>query len=73
MLSKSTGYKVIYNCLYSNNEQSKSEIKKAMLFRMASKEYTILKNKCKTNILKNYKISLKETNNLNKWKGILCL
>lgn len=44
-----------------------------MPFRIASKECTILKNKCKTYMLKNYNISLKEINNLNKRKDILCL
>lgn len=61
--------------LYTKNEPSEREIKKLILFPIASKTIKIginLSKEVKDLYTENYKILMKETEDSNRWKDILC-
>ena len=63
--------------LYTSNEQCKNEIKKTIPFIIASKRKKCLGVNLTKEIedlyAENYKMSLKDIKDLNKWKDIPCL
>ena len=79
--SKVTGYKIntqkLFAFLYTNNEISEREIKKSILFTIATKRIKYLgislPKEMKELYTENYKTLMKEIkDDINRWRDILC-